>query len=189
MIGFRRTGNPAPRAGSRSLRTLAAYSQSTGYTRFSPASPFSSTSSSSPNWMSPALSCNWATVGSLRPQDLPPGQHALHQGPHAQFAGDSQGLIQQGDGLGPVSFAVPLTEGIGVVAAGPCQLGPVACLAAEGQGVFKVWAALSRLPVVWARRSSRRSPETRPVSDAYSEQKCGSRRKLTAGCGADRRLR
>src|SRR5882724_7142394 len=31
----------------------------------------------------------------LRPQYLPPGQHPLHQGPHAQRLGDSQGFVQQ----------------------------------------------------------------------------------------------
>jgi hypothetical protein len=31
----------------------------------------------------------------LRPQYLPPGPHPVHQGPHAQLLGDSQGFVQQ----------------------------------------------------------------------------------------------
>ena len=50
--------------------------------------------------------------------------------------------MQQGYGLGAVSFAVTLTEGVGVVAAGPGQLGPVARLAAEGQRILKVTRCL-----------------------------------------------
>ena len=65
------------------------------------------------------------------------GEDALHQGPHAQFAGDGQGLVQQGRGLLSVARFVPLEQGIGVVAAGPGQLGPVAP-SAEGQGFLEV---------------------------------------------------
>ena len=45
----------------------------------------------------------------LRSQNLPPGQHPLHQGPHTQLAGDGQGLVQQGDGLGTVPLSVALS--------------------------------------------------------------------------------
>jgi hypothetical protein len=31
----------------------------------------------------------------LRPQYLTPGKHPLHEGPHAQLLGDSQGFVQQ----------------------------------------------------------------------------------------------
>ena len=34
------------------------------------------------------------SLPNLRPQFLPPGQHPLHQGPHAQLAGDGEGLDQ-----------------------------------------------------------------------------------------------
>ena len=52
-------------------------------------------------------------------QYLPPGQDPLHQRPHAQFAGNGQGLVQQRDGFGTVAFRVALTRRVGVVAAGP----------------------------------------------------------------------
>ncbi len=45
-----------------------------------------------------------------------PRQHQLHQGPHAQFAGDGQGLVQQGRGLLSVALSVPLKRRVGVVA-------------------------------------------------------------------------
>ena len=67
----------------------------------------------------------------LRPQNLPPGQHPLHQWPHAQLAGDSQRLVQQGHGLLPVAGLVTLQQGVGVVAAGPGKLGPKVGLAGE----------------------------------------------------------
>ena len=71
----------------------------------------------------------------LSPQYLPPRQHSLHQGPHAQLAGDGQGLVQQGVGLNPVTLIVALQQQVRVVAAGLGQLGPVARLAAEGERV------------------------------------------------------
>ena len=48
-------------------------------------------------------------VGLLGPENLPPRQHPLHQGPHAQLAGDGQGLVQQGDGPSPVALSIPLS--------------------------------------------------------------------------------
>ncbi len=60
--------------------------------------------------------------GQLRPQYLPPGEHPLNQGPHAQLAGDGQGLVQQGHGLLSVAWLVPLEQRVGVVAAGPGKL-------------------------------------------------------------------
>ncbi len=75
---------------------------------------------------------------SLCLQYIPPRQHPLHQRPHAQLAGDGQGLVQQGHGLLAIARLVALEQGIGVVAAGPGQLGPIAGLAAEGQGVLEV---------------------------------------------------
>ena len=58
-------------------------------------------------------------VADLRFQDVPSGQHPLHQGPHAQLAGEGQGLVQQGHGLLSVAGLVALEQGVGVVAAGP----------------------------------------------------------------------
>ena len=62
-------------------------------------------------------------------QYIPPRQHALHQGPHAQLAGDGQGLVQQGHGPLSVAWLVALEQGVGVVAAGPGEFGPEAALA------------------------------------------------------------
>ena len=75
---------------------------------------------------------------SLRPQYLPPGQHPLHQRPHAQLAGDGQGLVQQRDRLRTIIGTIALTKGIGVIAAAPGQLRPVASLPAKGQGMLEV---------------------------------------------------
>ena len=69
----------------------------------------------------------------LSPQYISPRQHPLHQRPHAQLAGDSQRLVQQGHGLFSVAGLAPLEQGVGVVAAGPGQLGPIAGLAPSGQ--------------------------------------------------------
>ena len=73
----------------------------------------------------------------LRLQYLPPGQHPLHQRPHAQLAGDGQGLVEQGHGLLPVARLVPLEQRVGIVAASPGQLGPVA-FSAKGQGIIEM---------------------------------------------------
>ena len=81
----------------------------------------------------------------LRFQYIPPGQNPLHQGPHAQLAGDGQGLVQQGHGLLSVACLVTLEEVVGVVAAGPGQLGPVARFAAECQGVVEVAHGLAQI--------------------------------------------
>ncbi len=48
----------------------------------------------------------------LRSQYLPPRQHPLHQGPHAQLAGDAQGLVQQGHGLLAVAWVVAFKQQI-----------------------------------------------------------------------------
>jgi len=85
---------------------------------------------------------NRRLAGRLCSEDFPPGQHSLHQGPHAQFAGDGQGLVQQRQGLFSVTRLVPLEQGVGVVAAGPGQLRPVACLAAEQLGVLEAGSGL-----------------------------------------------
>ncbi len=67
-----------------------------------------------PQWVSGAGPNNKGVLGF---EDVPPGQHPLHQRPHAQFAGDGQGLVQQGHGLLSVAGLVPLEQSIGVVAA------------------------------------------------------------------------
>ncbi len=84
-------------------------------------------------------------LAELRPQNLSPGQHPFHQGPHAQLAGDGQGLVQQGHGLLAVARLVALKQRVGLVAAGPSQIGSVARLAAECQGVFKVGRRLVQI--------------------------------------------
>ncbi len=70
----------------------------------------------------------------LRRQGVLTAQDALHERAHAELAGDVQPLIQQRHCLRPVAGAVALEQGVGVVAAGPGQLGAKARLAAEGQG-------------------------------------------------------
>ncbi len=50
-------------------------------------------------------------ANSLGFQNVPPGQHPLHQGPHAQLAGDGKGLVQQGHRLRAVARLVPLEQG------------------------------------------------------------------------------
>ncbi len=57
----------------------------------------------------------------LSPQYLPPGQHPLHQWPHAQLAGNGQRLVQQGHSLLLVSQSVALFKGVGVVTSDPGQ--------------------------------------------------------------------
>ena len=40
---------------------------------------------------------------------LQPLGYSLHQGPHAQLAGDGQGLVQQGYGLGTIPLSIALS--------------------------------------------------------------------------------
>ena len=80
----------------------------------------------------------------VRSQYLPSGQHPLHQRPHAQLAGDGQGLIQQRPGLSPVSLVFALSKHVGIVAAGPGQLRPVAS-PAERQSVLEVVRRLEQV--------------------------------------------
>ncbi len=49
-----------------------------------------------------------------------------------------QGFVQQGHGFGTVTFAVPLTKDVGVVAAGSGQLGPVAGNLVMRKNIFEV---------------------------------------------------
>ena len=44
----------------------------------------------SDNWGALSPVGTFLALSHLRPQDLSPGQHALHQWPHAQFIGDGQ---------------------------------------------------------------------------------------------------
>ena len=37
---------------------------------------------------------------------VPPGQHALHQGPHAQLAGDGQRLVSRAMAFPPVAWLI-----------------------------------------------------------------------------------
>ena len=74
--------------------------------------------------------------------------HPLHQGAHSQLGGDGQGLVQQGHCLPTVAGVVTLEQGVGLIAAGPGQLGLIASFSAEASaswhmlGIAALYAGL-----------------------------------------------
>ena len=102
------------------------------------------------------------TSGSLGLQKLSPGQDALHEGAHAQRAGEGEGFGQKRVGLFPVARVVALEQGVGIVASGPGQLRTVASLAAEDQRTLEVGHRLVEIP-----HGLRHEPQ-QPVSGGYA---------------------